>query len=676
EHLGFGGESEYAKNSKEEIRLGSDAHGYHTSGFEDSLYAEFFITHYTEIPGCTAPPPPLYDYDWSGHDWPKSVLIDFINNGNCGYPGVQILNHLGHANYTYCMKLYTSDLPSLNNNDRYFFAYSQGCLPGGFDHTDCFAEEITSMEHGAFAVIMNARYGWGTYNSTDGPSQRYDRPFWDAVLDHDIFQLAKANAYSKEHFNAIRIDEDCMRWCYYELNLFGDPELNIITGAGLLHDSHAIDDDNSGESSGNANGLVEPGETIEMPVTLRNYLQAGVTNVTAVLSTTDPYVTIISNTQSFGNIPAGGVATSAGNYVFSVDPSSDAHVTNFHLDIIANEGSWSTDFAEEVHKEPDITVSPGQFEVTVPPGGITTRTLTIGNVGLEELNWSIDSIPSLSQLMPTGSGGPDAYGYYWTDSDEAGGPTYNWVEISDIGTEIILSDDDYEEVSLPFAFDFYGVDKTSVKISSNGYLTFGTDGTDWGNDPIPHSNDPDDFIAPFWDDLNPRSGAQGHIYYYYDESNSRFIVEYKEVQHYYSGNPETFEVILYPNSSILYQYQALSYVTSSTVGIENSDASTGLQVVYNSSYLHNELAVRISSGVDWLGFQPESDTVAPGGASNVNVTFDAAGLTEGTYEANIFVNSNDPDESQVAIPATLHVGFTPPPPPEAKPMPWLFLLLD
>jgi hypothetical protein len=104
--------------------------------------------------------------------------------------------------------------------------------------------------------------------------------------------------------------------------------------------------------------------------------------------------------------------------------------------------------------------------------------------------------------MPTGSGGPDAYGYYWTDSDEAGGPTYNWVEISGIGTEIILSDDDYEEV-IPFAFDFYGVDKTSVKISSNGYLTFGTDGTDWTNDPIPHSNDPDDFIALFWDDLNP-----------------------------------------------------------------------------------------------------------------------------------------------------------------------------
>ena len=41
------------------------------------------------------------------------------------------------------------------------------------------------MSSGAFAVIMNARYGWGTRNSTDGPSQRFDRQFWDVALGDD-----------------------------------------------------------------------------------------------------------------------------------------------------------------------------------------------------------------------------------------------------------------------------------------------------------------------------------------------------------------------------------------------------------------------------------------------------------------------------------------------------------
>ncbi len=227
EHLDFGGASEYAKNSMEEIRLGSSAHGYTTMGFEDSPSAEFIVTHYEEV-GCEGHPPPLYDADGI---WPKSALIEFINNGHCGYPGVQILNHLGHADYTYCMKLYNSDLSSLTN-DRYFFAYSQGCMPGGFDENDCFAEEITAMEHGAFGVIMNARYGFGTRYSTDGPSQRYNRPFWDGVFNEGLLELGKANAYSKEHFNAVRINDSAMRWCYYEINLFGDPELRLKTDSG------------------------------------------------------------------------------------------------------------------------------------------------------------------------------------------------------------------------------------------------------------------------------------------------------------------------------------------------------------------------------------------------------------------------------------------------------------
>jgi len=38
EHLGFGGVSEYAKSSMEEIRLGSDSHGYSTEGGTSDYY--------------------------------------------------------------------------------------------------------------------------------------------------------------------------------------------------------------------------------------------------------------------------------------------------------------------------------------------------------------------------------------------------------------------------------------------------------------------------------------------------------------------------------------------------------------------------------------------------------------------------------------------------------------
>ena len=225
EHLGFGGQSEYAKESMEEIRLGSSIHGYTTVGFENSDFTDFFETE------------GLYDKDST---WSKSELIEIMDSG------VHILNHLGHANYTYDMKLYTDELSALQNDD-YFFAYSQGCLPGGFDKSDCFAEIITTMDKGAFAVVMNARYGWGTRGSTAGPSQYYDREFWDAFLGERKSSLGWMNQDSKED-NVARINGDCMRWCYYELNLFGDPETSIQTKGGSVYISLPLDGDLARES--------------------------------------------------------------------------------------------------------------------------------------------------------------------------------------------------------------------------------------------------------------------------------------------------------------------------------------------------------------------------------------------------------------------------------------------
>lgn len=197
----------YGKDYMLEIRDGSNTNGHTTVGFENSAYANFFDSK------------GIYDKDGT---WSKYVLTSAINSE------LHILNHLGHCNYTYAMKLSTSDLAASLHNEDYFFAYSQGCMPGGFDTYDCFAEVITTMEYGAFAVVMNARYGWGMPKSTDGPSQYYNREFWDAFLGEDIVNIGRMNQDSKED-SVHKINQDCMRWCYYELNLFGDPELAIHT---------------------------------------------------------------------------------------------------------------------------------------------------------------------------------------------------------------------------------------------------------------------------------------------------------------------------------------------------------------------------------------------------------------------------------------------------------------
>ncbi len=204
EYLGDYGIASWGGNYLDQLTDGSELDGYNTTGIPSDQY---------EIEK-------LYDRDWINNDWEKNDIIQRINNN------LHIISHDGHSNYVHNMKLDISDIEMLNN-DKYFFAYSEGCMAGGFDQDDCIAEYFNvKTENGAFAVIMNARYGWFWSYSTDGDSSRFVRQFWDAVYGEKITTISKANQDSKED-NLFLIERSCMRWTYYQLNLFGDPTISF-----------------------------------------------------------------------------------------------------------------------------------------------------------------------------------------------------------------------------------------------------------------------------------------------------------------------------------------------------------------------------------------------------------------------------------------------------------------
>jgi len=63
-----------------------------------------------------------------------------------------------------------------------------------------------------------------------------------------------------------------------------------------------------------------------------------------------------------------------------------------------------------------------------------------------------------------------------------------------------------------------------------------------------------------------------------------------------------------------------------------------------------------SADCSWLSESPISGNVVAGSSDPITVTIDTTGLTEGTYNAEIIVASNDPDEASVTVPVTLHVS--------------------
>ena len=252
------------------------------------------------------------------------------------------------------------------------------------------------------------------------------------------------------------------------------------------------------------------------------------------------------------------------------------------------------------------------------------------------------------------AGGPDAYGYSWVDSDQASGPVFEWQEISGIGQDLGNADDaNYGPYSLGFDFPYYGTMYEQVRICTNGWLSFTSTATDYTNQQIPSTAQPNALLAPFWDDLHPGEG--GEIYYYQDTENQRFIVQYHQVQHYGGGNPETFQMALDASGGIRYQYLELSSTQSCTVGIESPDGTDGLQVVFNSTYLHDSLAVVFGAGPAWLQVDPVAGLIQGPGSEVLQLNFDAADLETGEYHAVLHIDSNDPGQPDIQVPVVMSV---------------------
>lgn len=78
--------------------------------------------------------------------------------------------------------------------------------------------------------------------------------------------------------------------------------------------------------------------------------------------------------------------------------------------------------------------------------------------------------------QPPVQGGPDSWGYTWKSNSAPGGPTFQWVDISQTGTQITGLGDDNVVGPIPIGFNFtyYWNTYNQVYVGSNGYIQFGS----------------------------------------------------------------------------------------------------------------------------------------------------------------------------------------------------------
>ncbi|MFW5835610.1 MAG: choice-of-anchor D domain-containing protein, partial [bacterium] len=153
-----------------------------------------------------------------------------------------------------------------------------------------------------------------------------------------------------------------------------------------------------------------------------------------------------------------------------------------------------------------------------------------------------------------------------------------------------------------FTFTFFGNDYNDFYFTSNGLLMFGTGSTQYSNYSIPTTDAPNNYIAPFWDDI--MIDNTGVIYYRTigTAPNRKLIVQWTNMT-FFGANTlfGTFQVILYEGSNeIQMQYRNIVDMSntrnsgsSATIGLENSDGTDGVQYSYNTAdVIEPEMAIR------------------------------------------------------------------------------------
>ena len=186
------------------------------------------------------------------------------------------------------------------------------------------------------------------------------------------------------------------------------------------------------------------------------------------------------------------------------------------------------------------------------------------------------------------------------------GAAYAWVDATAGGTSYVLTDDSSASVTLPFAFSLYGVPYTTASISSNGFLRLGSGAaTSFTNVGIPNTGDPNNYIAPWWDDLNPALGGSIWSRTVGTAPNRQFVASWNGVPHVAAATTGvSFQVVLdEATGDVTMQYldTRTGSTTSdrgvgATVGIEGSTATDGTQVSLNIAGRDDLTAIRCTTG--------------------------------------------------------------------------------
>ena len=166
-------------------------------------------------------------------------------------------------------------------------------------------------------------------------------------------------------------------------------------------------------------------------------------------------------------------------------------------------------------------------------------------------------------------------------------------------TRLALSDDETVLINSPFAINFADTNMgNKLYVNANGVISFDSKRIHWTNKSLPSTRLPNMAIVPWWDDLYPGEQHLSKGVFWKTTGNSpnrKLIIEWRDVEHYYTDTGITFQVVLTEGLSdiqinykdVVFSDNRYSSGKTSSVGIQQSH-SFARQYCYNTACLSNE----------------------------------------------------------------------------------------
>jgi hypothetical protein len=433
-----------------------------------------------------------------------------------------------------------SDVNSLGNAGKYPIVCSFACVTGDYSYGECFAETWQRAPDRGGVLIWAS-----SVTSYWDEDDILEKKLFSAFYDHDLRAFGDATWTAKNLYMQYWGNISTTRRYFEQYNVFGDPTVELSEPPLFIASASPLTP-----------------ACIDQPYT----------NTLAAFGGVRPYTWTITG----GALPEGltidpvtgtiaGTPTLLGSATFVVQVT----------DILSSNASSQLDLPVVVPLEVN---TPADLPHAIL--GQSYKVVLGAKGGTPTYVWSYRSSGAYAESFPPSVWLGDGVARGWHADDQS------WF------------------LSLPWPFPFYGTNRSSVWICSNGYVDFLSSSAEYSNSDealITRAR-----IAPLWDDL-VTTGSGDDIFV---ATNANYLSIRWAAHTWADANPINAELVLFRDGSIQFNYDSAQSGFTPTVGVSSGDGAHYTLSIRNNA---NLIPASVSSQFTRTGILPPGLSVLGSG---------------------------------------------------------------